>query len=70
MFSKFDVSVSVCEVPAYQPTAADLAEYQQWQEQQEEQEQQERDARNRRTMDYMDGLQQDQGHCLDFDLQR
>ncbi len=68
MFSKFDVSVSVCEVPAHQPTAADLAEYQQWQEQQWQQ--QERDAIRRRTMDYMDGLQQDQGHCLDFDLHR
>lgn len=65
MFSKFDVSVSVCEVPAHQPTAADLAEYQQWQEQQEE-----RDAIRRRLMDHMDGLQQDQGHCLDFGLHR
>jgi len=65
MFSKFDVSVSVCEVPAHQPTAADLAEYQQWQEEQEE-----RDAIRRRLMDHMDGLQQDQGHCLDLGLHR
>ena len=65
MFSKFDVSVSVCEVPAHQPTAADLAEYQQWQEEQEE-----RDAIRRRLMDHMDGLQQDQGHCLDLGSHR
>ncbi len=64
MFSKFDTTAAVCEVPAHQPTAADLAEYRRWQEQQE------RDAAARRLMDYMDGLQQDQGHCLDFDLHR
>ena len=67
MFSKFDVSVSVCENPAHCPTAADLAEYQQWQERQERQE---RDAIRRRLMDHMDGLQQDQGHCLELGLHR
>jgi len=64
MFSKFDISLSVCEVPAHQPTAADLAEYREWQEQQE------RDAAARRLMDAMDGLQQDEGHCLDMGLHR
>jgi hypothetical protein len=64
MFSKFDVSVSVFEVAAHQPTEADLAEYREWQERQE------RDEWCRRLMDYMDGLQQDQGHCLDMELHR
>ncbi len=64
MFSKFDTTATVCESPAHQPTAADLAEYQKWQEQQE------RDASRRRLMDHMDSLQQDQGHCLDMGLHR
>lgn len=67
MFSKFDISLSVCDVPAHQPTAADLAEYQEWQEQQEREQ---RDAAYRRLMDMMDGLQQDEGHCLDMGLHR
>ena len=69
MFSKFDISLSACETPAHQPTPADLAEYQEWQEQQER-ERQERDAAYRRLMDMMDGLQQDEGHCLDMGLHR
>jgi len=60
MFSQFDVQISSEELHTHEPTQADVAEYHAWLEQQE------RDASRRRLMDHMDGLQQDQGHCLDF----
>ena len=60
MFSKFDTTAAVCEVPAHQPTAADLAEYQRWQEQQE------RDSIN--SPDYSpDTMQQEQEEQQDDD---
>jgi len=57
-----DFTTQIQSDEANEPTAADWQDYNEWLDRLE------RKESIRRLMDAMDGLQQDEGHCLDFGL--